>query len=252
MTEPDIGSFLNEFKASLTETGSDAILRRIDAERMIKLIADELVESRKAERIRILADSRLSGQRGSDFLLQVDDYDLRLELLDAPDERPTLDMDRLPILRKLLEDNPSTVALVLTWMTDELLSLPLSLTRIAHLQKYPAELAGLLNRARPLDEVLQHLIERHERIWSVEIETGKETEQGIGHYPEQFEASYLQAVAAECARAYRARARREAAESFPLESEKQRMMSAFEDAMRGAEAQALKQMILSVSRRGAR
>jgi hypothetical protein len=211
-----------------------------------------LVEARKAERIRILADSRLSGQEGSDFLLQIDDYDLRLELLDTPDGRPTLDSDRLPALRKLLEDNPSTVALILTWTTDELISLPLSLMRIDYLQEHPDERVELLMRVRPLYEVLLRLIERHERVWSVEIEEGTATKTGAAHYREQFETSYRQAVAAECVRGYRSPARKEAAASFPLESETQRILSAFESAMRGVEAQELRRAILGVSRRSER
>ena len=96
MTESlsSLDGFLTEFKATLSQPSGAAVLRRINAERLLSLIAEEFVASHEAERIRILPDNRVAGPSGSDFLLQIDDYDIRIEFLDAPDGQLSIEPTR--------------------------------------------------------------------------------------------------------------------------------------------------------------
>ena len=57
-----MSDFLSEFTHSLTQPNGDAVLRRINAERLLRLLADEFVEAHQAARIRILPDNRLVKQ----------------------------------------------------------------------------------------------------------------------------------------------------------------------------------------------
>ncbi|MBK6431798.1 hypothetical protein [Candidatus Amarolinea dominans] len=137
---------MSELKAlALVVAGHDAILRRINTERLIGLLADEFVESHQAERVRILPDNRLAGESGADFLLQIDDYDVRLELIDTPEGKPVLEIEQLPRLLALLEANPSTLAVILVWTTDDLLAV--TVDRIPHStpSEHPLELNLLVN-----------------------------------------------------------------------------------------------------------
>ena len=125
-----VDEFLFELKASLSEASGEAILRRINAERLLRILAEEFVETHQAERVRVLPDSRLVGESEADLLLQIDDYDIRLQLLDAPENEPVLSIDQLGEFLDLMENNPSTISLILVWMTDDLLSIPLRVSEI--------------------------------------------------------------------------------------------------------------------------
>jgi hypothetical protein len=89
-TPLSINDFLSELRASLSQADGDAALRRINAERLLQLVADEFIDAFPADRIRVLPDSRLVGESGADILLQIDDYDIRLELFDAEEGKPNL------------------------------------------------------------------------------------------------------------------------------------------------------------------
>lgn len=117
-----VDEFLSELKASLTEPSGAAVLRRIDAERLLRLLVEEFLEIQGNKHVRVLPDSRLVEEDGNlvaDFLFQIDDYDVRVELLDAPNGKPVLALDQVKQFRQLLEDNPNTTALIVTWSTDD-------------------------------------------------------------------------------------------------------------------------------------
>jgi hypothetical protein len=94
--QDSIDGFISEISASLSQPDQQAFLRRVNAERLLILVINELIDEHQAERIRILPDHRLAGNVGADFLLQVDDYDLRLELLDASNDQLQLEYYRQP------------------------------------------------------------------------------------------------------------------------------------------------------------
>lgn len=253
MTEPDssVNSLLVELKASLAQPSGEAVLRRINAERLLSLLADEFIEAHQAERIRILPDSRLAGEAGADFLFQIDDYDIRLLFLDAPEGVPALDAGQLPDLLKLLKDNPSTVALVLVWTTDELLAAPLSMMRIRFLYQNPDRMPELLAGAKPLPETLRAVVDRQTRLWKEGLDNAPHTAAKATDMRRLFEEAIGDAIDTERQRSYRYTERKLAAVRFPVEEEKRLIFAVLGEALGGASAQELVPRLMRLSQRGA-
>jgi hypothetical protein len=241
---------LSEPKASLSETDADAVRRRVNVERLLRLMLDELSETNPSERIHVLSDNRLAGEGGADFLLQIDDYDLRVEVLDAPDNIPTLTPKHLPHLRGLLENNPSTVALVLVWTTDNLAAIPLSVARIRFISENPAQLPGLLTTARPLAEVLRALMARQIKSWEVGLGQKPDLTNKLIDTRHLFEKAIGQAIETERRRSYHLAERRQAAQQFPVEEEKQLIFAVLREALNGVSAGGLVPKLVRLSRRG--
>lgn len=245
-----IDGFISEINASLQQPDTSAFLRRVNAERMIVLIINELIEEHQAESIRILPDNRLTGVAGADFLLQIDDYDLRLELLDAPGDHLRLGPEQLNTSILLLEENPSTLALILVWSTDTLLSVPLSLTRIRYLSQNSDKTDELLRQAQPLKEVISELIRRQIKIWDVEsTQFPQTTGQSVDLF-KIFSEEIGKAIDAEMHRNYHIEERRQAAQQFPYQLEKQLILSVLQDALQGVSADKLSDRLVRVSNRG--
>jgi len=251
-TDAIFGRFMDEFKATLSQSGQDAILRRINAERLLRLLAEEFAEDLRVERVRVLPDNRLTGEPGADFLVQVDDYDIRLELLDAPDGVPQLDPGQLPHLLRLLEDNPSTVALVLVWTVDDLLAVPISAKRLRFLIQHSDRVGDLLRGAEPLSNVLHTLVAQQTRDWSLGPEGLPPASAQGADMRRLFEAAIGTAIEAERKRSYRYVERKLAARQFPAEEEKRVIFSALHDALNGATAPELVPQLTRVARRGKR
>ena len=252
MTEPPdiLSSFLDELKASLSQSAGDAVIRRINAERLLRLLVEEFIDSCQAERMRILSDNRLVGEAGADFLLQIDDYDVRVELLDAPEGAPTFDTAQLPRLVALLEDNPSTVALILAWATDDLLAVDLPLSQLRTVAEHPDRLKDLLANARPLPQVLQDVVAQHTKLWAVGLERASRPVTSPADLRRLFESAIGEAIEAEQRRSYRSAERRLAASEFPVEREKRLILDALAQALAGAEAQDLVPTLTRIKRGG--
>ena len=71
-TSSSFNTFLKEFQATLSEKDNQAMLRRINAERLLHLLAEYMADSLPAARFRFLADNHMAGAQGADFLLQID------------------------------------------------------------------------------------------------------------------------------------------------------------------------------------
>jgi hypothetical protein len=247
-----VDEFLSELKASLSEDSGEAMLRRINAERLLRLLADEFIEAHQAERIRILPDSRLVGEPGADFLLQIDDYDIRLLFLDVPDAAPALDVSQLPDFLRLLEDNPSTVALVLVWTTDDLRSVPLSVRRTRFLTQNPDRLPSLLAVTKPLPETLRALVARQTKLWEAGLDQAPRTTAKSADMRRLFEEAIGAAIEAERQRSYRYTERKLAARRFPVEEEKRLIFAVLGEALNGALAQELVLRLTRLPQRGGR
>jgi hypothetical protein len=250
--DPSVDSLLAELKASLSQVGGEAALRRINAERLLLLLADEFMESRQADRIRILPDNRLAGEPGADFLLQIDDYDIRLQFLDAPEGVPLLNAEQLPDFLNLLEDNPSTVALILVWTTDDLHAVPLSVLRTRFLAQHPDRLIALKAEARPLPEVLRTLVERQTKSWEAGLDKAPHTAAKATDMRRLFEEAIGDAIETERGRSYRYAERKLAAQRFPVEEEKRLIFSVLGEALEGASAQEMARRLTRPSQRGGR
>lgn len=241
---------MSEPKASLPETEADAGKRRGNVERLLRLMLDELSERNQAERIRILSDNRPAGEGGTDFLLQIDDYDFRVEVVDARDNTPALTTKHLPRLRGLLEDNPSTVALILVWTTDNLDAVPLSVARIRFISENPERLPGLLTTARPLAEVLRGLMARQSKSWGVGLGQKPDVTNKLIDTRHQFEKRIGQAIETERRRSYHLAERRQAAQQFPVEEEKQLIFAVLREALNGVSAGGLVPKLIRLAPRG--
>jgi hypothetical protein len=243
-----IDGFLSELKATLSEETGDAILRRINAERLLQLAAEQLVAEHEARHIRVLNEDRVADKPGvqlADYLIQIDDYDVRVELLDAPEDKPILKSEQLVQYKRLLQENPSTAALILTWTTNDLLSIPMSLARIAYLERGSMPLRQLIERhAHPFSEVLSEVIERQEKVWKVEIGLEEGITGQISNYPQVFKQAFERAIAHECERSFRKPMRKEAARTYDLNREKRTIMRIFKEAMSGTPSKALQTQLM--------
>ena len=183
---------------------------------------------------------------------RVYDYDLRLELLDTPDDILRLNSEKLDASIQLLEENPSTLALILVWSTDALLAIPLSLTRIRYLSQNNNKIGELLQQAQPLKAVISELIQRQIKIWDVDLtKFSKTTGQSIDLY-KIFSEEIGKAIDAEMHRKYLLEERRQAAQQFPYQQEKQLILSVLQDALKGIEADKLSEHLTRVSKRGSK
>lgn len=254
MTEacPPFDTFLDELKASLSQPSGKAVLRRINAERLLSLVANELIAGQEGARVRILPDSRLVGEAGADFLLQIDDYDIRLELLDAPQDELALDATALPSILDLLQDNPSTVAVVLAWTTDELLAVPLSAVRVRYLMLRPDRLPDLAAMAKPLLDVLRNLVSQQTKAWHIGLTGAPQVRAKRADTRGLFEQSITAAIEAERRRSYRHIERKLAARQFPVNDEIRAILAVLGQALEGATANELVPSLTHIARRGKR
>lgn len=231
--EMSLDSFLDEFEATLSQEDSQAILRRINAERLLHLLAESLNESLPENQIRFLPDKRMAGVAGADFLMQVDDYDIRLQLLDAPDGRPGLDKEQLPGYLTIMEGNPNTVALVLIWTTDELSAVPLSIRRIRFLLEKPDRLSSLMNKLEPVEDVLTKAVREQVKQWDVSLDPPPGIIQETTDLRQAFASALAKAMTVEKGRRYQLPARKSAAEKYPRVREKTILMNALDLALSG-------------------
>jgi len=245
-----VDGLLSELKASLSQPSGEAALRRINAERLLHLLAEEFMETHQAERIRILPDRRLVGEPEADLLLQIDDYDIRLQLLDAPENKPVLAVGQLSQLLGLLQNNPSTITLILVWTTDDLLSVPLKVSDIHLLHENPNHLPHLLASAQPLLDVLGEVVARQSKVWETKLDTTPRSETMPGDSRQLFEEAFGKAVEVERQRSYKFPARKEAAQRFPVEREKQVILEILKEAINGEGSESLKKRLIRLPRRG--
>jgi len=245
-----LNDFLSEFNASLSQETQEAFLRRITAENAIKLIFEELIQQHEATNIRILADRQLTSKTSADYLVQVDDYDLRLILLDAPDGKPMLTEKLLLEWNALLEANSSTTAVIIVWTNDDLLSIPLTLRRIRSLIEAPDRTSKLAKNVEPFVKVIPDVIHRQTKGWKIPDIKESETSAANRDLYSIFSEKIIQAIDSEANRRYRTDERVRAAQKFPYEQEKRTLLSILRVALDGVSAEDLKKRIITLPRRG--
>ncbi len=245
-----LDGFVNELMASMSQGNRDAMMRRINAERMIKLIAEKLVDLHEAESIRVIPDNRLTVQDAADYLFQVDEYDLRLVLLDIVDEKPTVSKDALEEWVTLLKSNPNTAALIVVWANDELSSIAFSMRRLQYLIDHPQEIMKLPQTIDAFESVISGTIRKQTKGWKIpKIEPNKPSSSKRDLYS-VFSEKLISAIDVEANRSYRTEERLKAARDFPLEREKQTILKILQDALDGKPAKDLEKRLTSLPRRG--
>lgn len=245
-----LDGFLNEMMASMSQDSQDAMMRRINTERLIKLALENLLEQHQAESIRILPDQRLTNQDAADFLIQVDDYDMRLVLLDAPEGKPGLDVNQLNEWCKLLETNPSTTTVLAVWANDDLSTIPFSLRRLATMLESPEQIGKLLKIAKPFEDVISEVIQHQTKGWKIpRIERNKPAAANRDIFT-TFSETIAQAIDVEANRRYRTDERLRAAQNFPYQQEKKAILSILQSALDGQLAAELEKRLTTLPRRG--
>ena len=219
--------FLSEISASLTEDSGEASLRRINTERVLKLVLDDIVEQRHDVQIRVLNDHRISGDIGADILMQIDDYDIRLEILDTADDSCRLSKDQVTRFKEIFEENPSTETLVLTWTTNDLKSIQLTLSLIDQmtLDKLGpvildnidsvifnnSDLFEFTKKSRPLVEVINEILESRIKIWGKILAVPQEKEGATTDIRKLFEGHFRTCLEEERSRSFKLDERKAAA-----------------------------------------
>jgi hypothetical protein len=230
--------------------------RALDFERQLRLALDDVARRAAPGRVHVLTDERLAAGEGAGLLLQVDDYDVRVVLLDCPDGHPCLSPQLLPRYRAILGEHPNTIALVLVWATGELPSVPLSVRRIAALfdvpERAPERTRALASRAKPLAEVLADLFSLQAGDWSAQLAPARGPAEPSFDVRREFAAALPDAVARERARSYRDPERKRAADDFPLADELRVLLEALDDALAGSPVDELVGRLTRAPRRDAR
>jgi hypothetical protein len=214
------------------------------AERYVRPLAEALLVARRAATeqgvtLRILPDHHLTGEPGADFLLQADDYDVRLKLLPAVDVAG--DPAPADVAASLLAANPGTVAVVLVRTAADLPAVAVT----AGSAQLPAR--------RPLPDVLRALIGAQVAVWDVPPdEPGSGLAGRALDIHQVFQSAIAEAFDAERTRSYRTEARKEAARALSIEDETAVILDALDRALAGAPAAALTPLLTrTASQRGA-
>ena len=209
------------------------------AKALLEQTLQELTHNQEGTQIRVLTNLGLAGSLEAQMVIQIDEYDFRVQLLQAYADEPQLRFEQLADFQQILEANPSTVALLLTWTTDNLLTIPLTIARIRFVQERPRVLPHLLRRARPLLAVLQNLMTRQIREWESGLDLSQRAVDEAVDIRQVFATSLEDAFEKERNRSYRQPARKLAAHRFPVESEKDIMLGILDEALKGEPANKL-------------
>ncbi len=226
-------SFSNSFSDTLIEGKS------LHSKALLEQTLQEFVDVHQETQIRVLTDQQFVGTLEPGMVVQIDEYDFRVQLLQDMGYGPQLEFEQLVDFQYILETNSSTVALLLTWDNDELLTIPLTIARIRFLQQRPRLLPRLLQRARPLLAVLEDLIARQSRVWEDGLDLSQRAVDEPVDIRQVFAASLEEAFEKERNRSYRQPARKQAAHYFPVELEKQAILAILDEALKGESASKL-------------
>lgn len=223
---------------------------RMNAERALHLVLQELSPAHPDQRIRVIPEQQRDERQAADFLIQVDDYDIRLRMIDMRDDRPALTLDQLAELAKQLEANPNTVALVVTWISPQMLAIALSLHRISYLRRNPSRLSDLRGQVTTISQVLDAILARQLKTWKSDFGLDREGPQSPADLRQVFRQELEQAIEIERRRSYRSEERKEAAQQFALQRETATVLSALDSALKGARAAEIASRLARTVRRG--
>ncbi|MGE5221435.1 MAG: hypothetical protein ACM3PY_03300 [Omnitrophica WOR_2 bacterium] len=245
-----LDDFISEISASLEGSSGEVVLRRINTERVLHLALEEIVQQRHDLQIRVLADSRIAGQSGADLLMQIDDYEIRLALIDAPVGNPELIPGQLNGFRGVFEENPSTEVMVLTWTTEDLLSQKLNLEIIEYLIAHPDQIAFFLEKSRPLNDVIADILASHMKVWDFILEPPAGGSFASGDISKLFEDHFKKNLEMERERSFKNIERKAAALRLDEKKEISILNNALEDALQGQLARSLASRLTQFTRRG--
>ncbi|MGH2542245.1 MAG: hypothetical protein ACRERD_22255 [Candidatus Binatia bacterium] len=207
------------------------------AERILDRALQEFAAQQRPEQVRVWAGHRVVSDEEAAFLLQIDEYDVSLHLLATSAQTPSLTEEQLRGFKRSLLDNPNTVALVLVWTTNDLLAIPLTLARVDFLLHTPHTIPRLLRQARPVQAVLEDILNRQSKSWESSLEPSTDPSARALDPRATFIAVIEQAIETESGRSYRIGARKQAAQFYDVEREKRVIINALNAALDGASSE---------------
>lgn len=226
-----INEFLGYVTASLSEEDSDVVFRRINTHTVARLMLREIQEDRQDLRLRILPDARVGDELAADLLVQIDDFDVRVVIADSEDNQLHIDSQELNTFLDLLEDNPNTVALVIVWTTDELHSIALTFSQVAHLLAAEEDIDEELKQAGKFKAVVENIIDSQIRTWDEGTLFDAQGEERSIEIRSIYDNALSKAMADETKRQYRIKERRIAARDYPYDIEHKLVMSVLDEAL---------------------
>ncbi len=236
-----------------TETSpslSPASVPRQNAERALRLALEEIVQQRRDLQIRLLSDRHIAGLAEADILIQIDDYEIRLALLDAPSGSPILNPDQLAGFRSLFEGNPSTELVVLAWTTPDLLSQKLSLQIIAYLLDHPEQMPRFLAKAAPVRDLLNRILSDHLKVWEAAMLSPHQGSASSLDLRKIFLQHLRTSLLQEKDRSFRTEEKKLAARQLSGDRELSLVSDVFEAALQGTDSQTLAGRLVQPARRG--
>jgi hypothetical protein len=252
-TTPDsFDDFMSQISASLQSPSGEAALRRINAERILRLMLDEIVQQRHDLQIRVLADSRISGYEGADILMQIDDYEIRIELIDIADRALSLSVDHLNIYRKIFEENPSTEALIIAWAADDLPSQKLSLLTIDYLLENNNLIQDFIDKVKPLPDVVQDILANQMKVWEDIPSLPKNEDDTTTNISTVFAKYFELAIMEERERSFKLEEKKLAVKNFPEKREADLVKNILQDALKESSIDELSNRLAQFPRRGAK
>lgn len=246
---PSFEEFFSEISASLHEESGEASLRRINTERILKLVLDDIVAQRHDLQIRVLNDRRISGDIGADILMQIDDYDIRVEILDTPDSLMSLYRDQVIRFQSIFEDNPSTEILVITWTTQDLHSIYLTLNQIDQLSTHPDQIISLVQTAKPLASVINEILENRIKVWGKMLTAPQEKGTSVSDIRKLFEDHFRTCLEEERNHSFILDERKKAAVSLSEKDAVMLLMDVLDQALNGEDMEKLAQRLSHVPQR---
>jgi hypothetical protein len=241
---------MNEMMASLSQDSREGMMRRINSERLIKMTVENLVEKHEAESIRVLPDNRLTDQDAADYLVQVDDYDLRLVLLDSPDGKVKVTEKFMRDWITLLESNPSTTILIAVWTNDELSAIPFTMKRLTAVVESKEQIEKISSIAKPFELVISEQIRRQTKSWRIPKVDQSQPSAGKRDLYSMFSEKVISAIDNEAGRRYRTEERAKAARNYPAEREKRILLNILREALNGVSSKELENQMTKLPRRG--
>jgi len=168
MTEdPERSRFLVELKAKLSSATSEEMIARIEAERAIHDILIELSDSHGFRAVEDYRYATREEEKGTDFLLQIEDFELRLMVKYSPTGTPTLSANDLRALREILKSSQSTMALAVVWAAPDLPTLIITQGLIEFLLAEEQETARFMKTAAPLKDAILGFAEKQRKVWGL-------------------------------------------------------------------------------------
>ncbi|CAG0967382.1 hypothetical protein ANRL3_01269 [Anaerolineae bacterium] len=161
-------TYLSELRAKSKSASAEEMFQRLAIEKQIQ---DVLLRLSGDFGFRFIEDRRVNpDQLGSDFVLQFENYEARIEIKYTNSTKLILGKDDIERYCSLLEKNDLTDAIIVVWTMEGLMATTLTLPQIKYLQENPHRVNTILESAKPLDETIKRFVNSQTPLWSLPSE----------------------------------------------------------------------------------